>query len=115
MKNLLLAFGLLFSLILGSSACQKNNDTDLTAWIDQLDTSVNTAQKNQLRAWITERLDAGRMEATSKLYAKASEFYTASNNGLMIWSKAFLCCTRRLIGVVILKNYSPQPKRLTVS
>lgn len=78
MKNLLLALGLVFMMILGGSSCQKNNDADLS-WIEQLDTSVTTAQKNQLRAWITEGLDAARMEATAKLYTKGSEFYTALN------------------------------------
>jgi hypothetical protein len=89
MKNLLFAFLCLMSLVMLGS-CNKNNDVDPTAWIDLLDTSVNAAQKASLRALVSAGLDPARMEATSKLYTKASEFYTALSTAKSIYHQRVL-------------------------
>lgn len=77
-SQLNIVFLLFLSALLSFGAsCKKATqvDPDPTAWVDQLDTSVNASAKAKIRTWIAEGLSSTKMESAFKLYTTGGEFY----------------------------------------
>jgi hypothetical protein len=74
----------------GTSCKPQQVEPDPTAWVDQLDTSVNAAAKTKIRAWITEGLSASKMAAAFKLYTTGGEFFKILDASKSIFHKRVL-------------------------
>lgn len=89
-KNLLLSGIFCLSIVFFNSCSKNDAPAPASDWIDQLDNTIDSGEKAQLRAWIEEGLSSSRMEATVKLYTHDSDFYNALNTAKSIYHQRVL-------------------------